>query len=353
MSTWTLIDTETDGLYRPIHIIDIAAQKFDGLTPVGEPFQIFIDHGITISPVATAVHGYTTEFIAQNGVPPSEAYQKLRRYVESDPIAAHYLPFDWNQALLPELLRLGEESIGNRGFCSCMLSRRALPEHATHKLDYLREHYDLACCRPHSALGDVQTTTDLLTRVVFPRLKSIGYDSVDRVREFASLPMLVCKCLVQGLDYEEARSRVDAIRKEAQRARNQERTKQRLIDEFVMEVESGQRDVPELIAEFEMIDENPSIEFEGRTFLFTGKMASFTRPHAAGLIQQRGGSVSESKTVNSSVDYLVLGEDREKGWTSLIVGGKLTKAFLKRFKDPDSNYRIIREESFVTALNAG
>jgi DNA polymerase III epsilon subunit-like protein len=63
---WTLVDTETDGLWAPIHVVEIAAQRFQGLMPVGEPFRVFINHDIEISPAATMVHGYTTDFIKAN-----------------------------------------------------------------------------------------------------------------------------------------------------------------------------------------------------------------------------------------------------------------------------------------------
>lgn len=99
-TTWTLIDTETDGLYDPIYVIDVAAQKFKGLRPVGEPFQVFINHGIEIPLDATAIHGYTTEFITRNGIDPVEAYRALRGYVAEDSVTSHYLTFDWNRVLL-------------------------------------------------------------------------------------------------------------------------------------------------------------------------------------------------------------------------------------------------------------
>ena len=340
MKTWTLIDTETDGLYPPIHIIDLAAQKFEGLTPVGAPFQVFIDHGVAIPPDATAVHGYTTEFIRDRGVAPAEAYRQLRAYVDDDPIIAHYLMFDWDRVLIPELIRLRERPIGRRGFCSWLLSRRALPEHPTHKLDYLRDTHTLACSRPHSALGDVESTADLLTRIIFPRLASIGYDNIDGVHEFATLrPVLRCKCLIQGLDYEEEARKIAETRKEKRR-----------LAKFIFEVECGRYPIPSLLLDHDLIDEEPTIVFSGRTFLFTGKMSWGTRPEAAALIEERGGSVSKSKTITKDIDYFVLGEDKEKGWTSLLHGGKLTAAFLKRFKEPDLKYRIVREEDFISAL---
>lgn len=215
-NTWTLIDTETDGLYAPIHVIDVAAQKFEGLSPVGEPFQVFINHGIRIPPDATAVHGYTTDFIRRHGIDPGTAYRGLRTYIGNDPVVSHNVSFDWDRVLVPEWLRLREEPIGQRGFCALLLSRRALPEHSTHRLDYLRDFHRLACSRPHSALGDVESTADLLTRIIFPRLTAIGFGSLAGIREFAALrPVLRCRCLIEGRDYEAETQKARAPRRMA------------------------------------------------------------------------------------------------------------------------------------------
>ena len=54
---WVILDTETDGLYFPIHIVDVAAQRMRGLEPDGEPFQVFINHDIPIPADAFAIHG--------------------------------------------------------------------------------------------------------------------------------------------------------------------------------------------------------------------------------------------------------------------------------------------------------
>jgi len=340
MSTWTLIDTETDGFNSPIHVIDIAAQKFEGLEPVGKPFQAFLDHNITIPAEATAVHGYTTSFISKHGRPPGSVYKELRAFVAGDPVSSHYIPFDWNRTLIPELIRLKEPLFGQRGFCTLALARRTLPEHPSHKLDLLRDFYGLACSRPHSALGDVESVVDLLTRIIFPRLASIGFDSLEKVQEFLCLqPLLRCKSLILGLDYEEERRRIIESKEEKRR-----------FEKFLTDVTCGLYPIPSLIIDYNLIEEEPAIQFEGKRFLFTGKMAWGSRATAATIIQERGGMVSDSNTISRELDYLVLGEDAEKGWTALLNGGKLTQAFLKRVKDPTLPLRIVREEDFIAAL---
>src|SRR6185369_12273484 len=80
-ATWVIIDTETDGLLDPIHVVEIAAQRMNGWDPVGEKFRVLLNHGIPIPPEATAVHGYTTEFLKQNGEDPFLAYDRFREFV--------------------------------------------------------------------------------------------------------------------------------------------------------------------------------------------------------------------------------------------------------------------------------
>lgn len=340
MSTWALIDTETDGLYAPIYAIEVAAQRFEGLTAVGEPFRVFINHGIEIPLEATFVHGYTTDFISENGLAPEEAYSELRAYVGEVPIVSHFLQFDWNRVLFPEFNRLNIRPVGKPGFCSWALSRRALPEHLTHRLDFLRDFYDLRCSRSHSALGDVEATADLLQRIIFPRLKTIGYDSIKKVYEFATMrPILRCKCLIQEIDFETESRRIALIKREDNRRNT-----------IVENIFKTDRSIPELILEHELIDDEHEISFLGRKFLFTGTMAMGSRSKAREEIQKKGGIVPKSNNLGEDIDYLILGEDKENGWTRLLHGGKLSSAFIKKFKNPHSKLRIIREEGLRSAL---
>ena len=95
-----------------------------------------------------------------------------------------------------------------------------------------------------------------------------------------------------------------------------------------------------------------SVEFENRVFLFTGKMKWGARSKAQALVQQLGGRLAKSKAVSREVNYLVLGEDREAGWTSLLAGGKLTDAFKRRLINHDLPLRIILETDFIHSANA-
>jgi DNA polymerase-3 subunit epsilon len=344
MNSWVLLDTETDGLYPPIHVIEVAVQRFIDKEPDGNPFRVFIDHGIDIPPDATAVHGYTTSFIKKNGIKPTDAYNALRSQIGQLPVVAHNLGFDWDRVLIPELARLRLEPLGTRGFCTCLLSRRTLPEQPSHSLDYLREQYTLRCSRPHSALGDIESVADLLTRIVFPRLDEIGLKEIAEIAAFSTLtPLLKCRCLIQGLSYEEEHGRLKELRKEKKELEN-----------LLTTVEFGQNDItlPRLILDCSLIEENPEIEFRDQVFQFTGQLACGSRENAQREVVLRGGILPKSKSITEDLHYLILGEDRAKGWLSLLSGRKLREAFLRKMRGERPQLKIIQETDFIAALHA-
>lgn len=82
------------------------------------------------------------------------------------------------------------------------------------------------------------------------------------------------------------------------------------------------------------MEENDSEEvedqrFEGKTFVLTGKLESFTRDEAADLIEKFGGKVSGS--VSKKTHYVLAGEE---------AGSKLTKA-------QELGVQIISEQEFL------
>jgi len=182
---WVIVDTETDGLRAPIHVVEIGAQLMRGLEPCGEPFQVFLNHDVFIPPGAVAVHGYTQEFLREHGQPPVEAHEAFRRYAKDCPIVAHHLAFDWNSALAPEWARLGVAQIGRRGFCTVALSRRVLVENVSHGLDALRMWLGLGDGPSHKAVSDVGTVVRLFKEFFAPRLTSAGLTTYEAWEQFS------------------------------------------------------------------------------------------------------------------------------------------------------------------------
>jgi DNA polymerase III epsilon subunit-like protein len=193
---WVIVDTETDGLSEPIHVVEIGAQLMKGREAQGEPFRIFLNHGVPIPPAAVAIHGYTEKFLAQNGIPPAKAHQEFKSYACNLPLVSHNLAYDWNAALYPEWLRLGVEPVGRRGFCSMMLARRVVEETKTYRLEALKDCFGIKGGCSHHAVDDATTVAKLFDTVYSPRLDAVGIDTFDDVADF-SRKTPVAKCLSQ------------------------------------------------------------------------------------------------------------------------------------------------------------
>lgn len=190
---WLIIDTETTGLFDPIYVIEIAAQRMHGWEPVGAPFHAYLNHGVLVPPEATAVNGITTQFLRRNGRDPRVVHSELSSYIRGLPVVAHNLNFDWDRCLVPEWRRLSMPIPGSKGFCSMLLCRRVFPETKSVKLDTLRELFQIDASRAHSAIGDIETVVTLLHDVVRPRLEGAGFNTFDEIMDFSrATPVKKC-----------------------------------------------------------------------------------------------------------------------------------------------------------------
>jgi DNA polymerase III epsilon subunit-like protein len=168
--SWVLIDTETNGISDPIYVVDLAAQKMKGWEPDGDPFQALLNQNIDIPPEASRINGYTREILERDGRPARDVYDDFREYVQDLPIVSYNLEFDLERVLRPEWSRLGIHPVGGGGFCALRLTQRLLdPVPAGNcKLQTLRQFYRLPERGAHSALGDVITVVDLISKVLRP-----------------------------------------------------------------------------------------------------------------------------------------------------------------------------------------
>ena len=174
---WVIIDTETDGLYEPIHVVELSGQLMNGWDAVGEPFRMLLNHDVPIDPAAVAIHGYTQDYLRKHGHQPERVYELFRDYATDCPLVAHNLSFDWNRCLEPEWMRLGVPQIGQRGFCCMMLARRLVTETQSYRLEVLKECFQLTQSRSHQAQNDVLTVVELFQRVYRPRLETAKLDT--------------------------------------------------------------------------------------------------------------------------------------------------------------------------------
>lgn len=206
---WILVDTETTGFKAPIFAVDVAAQKMRGWQPEGPPLRCMIDHGVDIPAEACRVHGYTREILERDGSSPAEVYRALSLYVGRLPISAYNLAYDFDKVLVPEWDRLDIDPIGTKGFCTMQLAMRLLdPVPAGNcKLQTLRQYYRLPERGAHTALGDVETTVDLVQNVLAPIADARGLDSLGAIRRYLSVawfPSRIPFGKFKGVDFRDA-----------------------------------------------------------------------------------------------------------------------------------------------------
>ncbi len=196
---WVIIDTETDGLIAPIHVVELCGQLMEGWHPVGVPFRMLLDHDIPIPSGATAVHGYTRQYLKQHGRNPRFVHSAFREYSQGYPLVAHNLNFDWDRCLVPEWARLGLAPSGQRGFCTLMLARRLALNASSHRLDDLKSHFKLSKSRSHQAQNDVLTVVELFQTIYRSRLELAGLHTFDSIKAFSiRTPIARCVEIIRG-----------------------------------------------------------------------------------------------------------------------------------------------------------
>lgn len=208
-ATWTLLDTETNGVAAPIFVVEIAAQRMRGWEPDGPPFRRLLNQNADIPPEASRVHGYTREILERDGEPAEIVYRDFAAYVEDRPLVAYNLSYDLDDVLIPEWERLGVSPIGRRGFCALRLAQRLLdPVPAGNcKLQTLRQFYWLPERGAHTAMGDVNTVVDLLDQVLRPIAEQRGLDTWEDIVEYTEatwFPSRIAFGKYKGRDFREA-----------------------------------------------------------------------------------------------------------------------------------------------------
>ena len=90
-----------------------------------------------------------------------------------------------------------------------------------------------------------------------------------------------------------------------------------------------------------------SIEFSGKSFCFTGKLADLKRTQAEQETRARGGLTI--KVVNERLDYLVVGSIPASGWKFGNYGRKIEKA-QELVGDQTNDLVLVSEDEFLEAL---
>jgi hypothetical protein len=95
----------------------------------------------------------------------------------------------------------------------------------------------------------------------------------------------------------------------------------------------------------------PPVEFNGRSFIFTGKFSYGTRKSCQSAVTDRGGYAPSQKYVSPEIDYLVIGAEGSKVWKRGSYGNKIEAAILARREH--GSPAIISEEHWASHLKNG
>jgi hypothetical protein len=93
----------------------------------------------------------------------------------------------------------------------------------------------------------------------------------------------------------------------------------------------------------------PTIQFDGRAFMFTGKFTFGTRKACQEAIVSRGGSAPDIKSVSHLIHYLIIGVEGSTTWRHGEYGNKIEGAVLARREH--GTPAIISEAHWVSAMS--
>ncbi|MCL1867296.1 MAG: PHP domain-containing protein, partial [Oscillospiraceae bacterium] len=170
-----VFDLETTGLSpADCRITEIGAAKLRNMEVV-EEFSTFVNPGIPIPDEVTKLTGITDDMV-RDAPYEREALEAFLKFCGSDKSAlvAHNAPFDMG------FLRSGLNRCGIKHDFSVIdtltLSRAAVPEKKSHKLNLMVEHYKLGEFHHHRALDDAKITALLFKRIISDASKGRGLE---------------------------------------------------------------------------------------------------------------------------------------------------------------------------------
>jgi DNA polymerase-3 subunit epsilon len=164
--TYAVIDFETTGLSAgPDRIIEVGAVLVRDEQIVGT-FSELMDPGFRIPSFITALTGISDAMV--RGRPrPEVLMPRLRGFLGDHVCIAHNASFD--QRFFHAEMALAGEAHERPFLCSMLLSRRLVPDAASHKLGALVRHLRLPTpsgMQAHRALADALMTVELWKRLM-------------------------------------------------------------------------------------------------------------------------------------------------------------------------------------------
>ena len=171
-----VVDTETTGLdpNDGHRIVEIACIELMHHVPTGRKFHRYVNPGRDIPADALAVHGLTTEFLA-NQLPFADLADELATFIAGDRLVIHNAEFDL-AFINAELARLGRPALACAFVDTLAVARRRFPG-APASLDALCRRFaiDLSERDLHGAAIDCALLADVYIELLGGRQPGLDF----------------------------------------------------------------------------------------------------------------------------------------------------------------------------------
>lgn len=159
-STFVVLDFETTGLnYKDDEIIQYGIVEFKNGNAINE-FTMFFKPDKPVGKTVMRKTGITNEFLEDKPKISKKHMEELLLLLGGKTIVAHNAPFDM-KFLLKNLHDFNIEHEKFRVFDTLTASRRLIHETPNHKLETLKEYFNLDDGESHQALNDAKATGQL------------------------------------------------------------------------------------------------------------------------------------------------------------------------------------------------
>lgn len=161
--SFVILDIETDGLDKNTsHIIEIGAVKAHG--GEFETLEILIEPRKTIPKNISLLTGITESLLESEGIPISQALEKLIAFIGNLPIVGYSIDFDM-EFLNHELVQQGKNHITNKSYDLLRFVKKDKMFLDNYKLDTVLKEYEIEEKVPHRALEDAKIICELAMKV--------------------------------------------------------------------------------------------------------------------------------------------------------------------------------------------
>src|SRR3989339_660328 len=158
-----IVDTETTGLDpQKGEIIEIAAFRIKK-GEIDDVFTSLINIHQALPPEIIRLTGITDDMLLDGGEK-RQVLEQFNEFIKDTPLMAHNVEFD-----IPFLnFHLNQQHrifLNNQLICTLRLSRKLLPNLASHRLSKLAEYFQIPTPVTHRATGDVEITYQIWQRM--------------------------------------------------------------------------------------------------------------------------------------------------------------------------------------------